>query len=166
MENLNLVSTTNVCFDFYLYQNSSTQGSLSDATFRRDTSTPQDNSNRLSCIRRFLYDKGLARFDSNIILASLRPATNKQYHCCWQKWILWCSKWKTNPFSASEEIVVKFLISLMSNKVSYSVVNTHKSMLINTLPYFGVLKVKEPLLLPKLMKGYFNFNSSRPKVRT
>lgn len=54
----------------------------------------------------------------------------------------------------------------MSNKVSYSVVNTHKSMLINTLPYFGVLWVKEPLLLPKLMKGYFNLNPSRPKVRT
>lgn len=39
-------------------------------------------------------------------------------------------------------------------------------MLINTLPYFGVLWVKEPLLLPKLMKGYFNLNPSRPKVRT
>lgn len=79
---------------------------------------------------------------------------------------LWCSKWKTNPCSASEEKVVKFLISLMSNKVSYSVVNTHKSMLINTLPYIGVLWVKEPLLLQKLMKGYFNLNPSRPKVRT
>lgn len=42
----------------------------------------------------------------------------------------------------------------MSNKVLYSVLITHKSMLINTLPYFGVLWVKEPLLLPKLMKGY------------
>lgn len=39
-------------------------------------------------------------------------------------------------------------------------------MLINTLPSFGVLWVKEPLLLPKLMKGYLNLNPSQPKVRT
>lgn len=54
----------------------------------------------------------------------------------------------------------------MSDKVSYSVVNTHKSMLIKTLPYFGVLCDKESLLLPKLMNGYFNLNPSRLKVRT
>lgn len=54
----------------------------------------------------------------------------------------------------------------MSNKVSYSVVNTDNSMLFNTLPYVGVLLVKEPLLLPKLMKGYFDLNPSRPKVKT
>lgn len=30
----------------------------------------------------------------------------------------------------------------------------------------GVLWFKEPLLLPKLIKGYFNLNPSRPTVRT
>lgn len=53
----------------------------------------------------------------------------------------------------------------MSNKVLYFVVNIYKLMLINILLYFGVLWVKELLLFLKLMKGYFNLNLSRLKVR-
>lgn len=167
MEYSNLVSTTNVCVDFYSYQNFSTQRYLSDATLMRGTSTPQDNSNRLSCIRRSLYVKDWQ--DSKVtsfLLPYVRPQTNNTNVAGKNGYFNWCSKWKTNPFSASGEIVVQILISLMSNKVSYSVVNTHKSILINTLPQFGVLWVKEPLLLSKLMKGYFNLNPSRPTVRT
>jgi hypothetical protein len=55
---------------------------------------------------------------------------------------------------------------MMRNKVSYSVLNTHKSMLINTLPYFDVSWINGPNLIPKLMRGYFNLNPTRPKVRT
>lgn len=80
--------------------------------------------------------------------------------------IFFNSKWKANPFSPSKEVVVKYLVYLISNKVSYSVVKSHKSTLINASPYFGVLWIKGPLLLLKLMKGYFNLNPTLPKVRT
>lgn len=51
----------------------------------------------------------------------------------------------------------------MRQKLSYSVVNTHKSMLFQTLPFFGVKWVSFSILIPKLMKGYFNIRPTRPK---
>lgn len=156
MEYSNLVSTTNVCVDFYSYQNFSTQRYLSDATLMRGTSTPQDNSNRLSCIRRSLYVKDWQ--DSKVtsfLLPYVRPQTNNTNVAGKNGYFNWCSKWKTNPFSASGEIVVQILISLMSNKVSYSVVNTHKSILINTLPLVWCFMGKRTIITSKVNERIF-----------
>ena len=120
----------------------------------------------MHCVLRSFQNKGLARFDSDIIIASLRSATTKEYQCCWKRYVFWCFKWNVDPYSPSETDVVKFLTSMMRNKVSYSVLNTHKSMLINTLPYFDVTWINGSNLIPKLMRGYFNLNPTRPKVRT
>lgn len=50
-------------------------------------------------------------------------------------------------------------------KLSYYVINTDRSMPFNTLPFSALIGERILyLLLPKLMKGYFNLNHQRPKV--
>jgi len=46
----------------------------------------------------------------------------------------------------------------------YSVVNTHKTMLFQTLPFFGVLWIKDSVLVSKLLKGYFNIKPVKPRM--
>lgn len=50
-------------------------------------------------------------------------------------------------------------------KLSYYVINTDRSMPFNTLPFSALIGERILyLLLPKLMKGYFNLNHQRLKV--
>lgn len=63
----------------------------------------------------------------------------------------------------SEIQVVTFLTSLMKEKLSYSVVNCHKAMLFQTLPFFGITWVDNSFLIPKLMKGFFNSRPVKPR---
>ena len=52
----------------------------------------------------------------------------------------------------------------MRQELSYSVINTHKAMLFQTLPFFGVKWTANSVLIPKLLKGYFNCKPVRPKI--
>jgi hypothetical protein len=45
-------------------------------------------------------------------------------------------------------------------------VNTHKAMLLQTLPFFGVLWIKKSVLISKLLKGYFNIKPVKPRIMT
>jgi hypothetical protein len=54
----------------------------------------------------------------------------------------------------------------MRKYLSYSVVNTHQAMLFQTLPFFGVLWIKESVLISKLLKGYFNIKPVKPRIMT
>jgi hypothetical protein len=54
----------------------------------------------------------------------------------------------------------------MRKYLSYSVVNTHQAILFQTLPFFGVLWIKESVLISKLLKGYFNIKPVKPRIMT
>lgn len=51
----------------------------------------------------------------------------------------------------------------MRKNCSYSVINTHKSMLFQTLPFFGVEWTSNSVLISKLLKGYYNIKPIKPK---
>ena len=60
---------------------------------------------------------------------------------------------------------MNYLSYLIRLKVSYSVINTHKSMLIQTLKFFDVKWVSNPVFIPRLMKGFYNMNPPIPKCK-
>jgi hypothetical protein len=60
------------------------------------------------------------------------------------------------PFTASVIDDVEYLLHLVNINSSYSVINTHKSMLMQTLPFFGASWCNNPTLIPRFMKGFFN----------
>ena len=68
-----------------------------------------------------------------------------------------------NPFQTTEITVIQFLNYLFQGGKSYSVLNSHKAMLLQTLPFFVNLWCKDCPLIRRFMKGvYFK---RRPKPR-
>ena len=55
---------------------------------------------------------------------------------------------------------------LIRLNVSYSVLNTHRSMLMQTVPYFGVASCNKSNLISRVMKGYFNIKPVQYKPKT
>lgn len=70
-----------------------------------------------------------------------------------------------NPFQTSETIVVSYLDFLRGSNKSYSVLNTHKSMLLQTLPFFGNTWCQNTFLISKFLKGIFNLNPPLPRYQ-
>jgi hypothetical protein len=52
-------------------------------------------------------------------------------------------------------LAIEYLMYLIRLNVSYSVLNTHRSMLMQTVPYFGVASCNKSNLISRVMKGYF-----------
>jgi hypothetical protein len=94
-------------------------------------------------------------------LSSWRSTTNKQYQFAWRKFVFWCRQRKINPFQSSEKDVIEYINFLKNQNLSYSVINTSRSMLTQTLPFFGINL--SGWILKRMLKGCFNFKP--PKVR-
>jgi len=61
--------------------------------------------------------------------------------------------------------VVCYLDYLFLHKKSYSVLNTHKSMLLQTLPFFGNTWCSQTFLIQKFMKGCFHSKPPVPRYK-
>lgn len=73
--------------------------------------------------------------------------------------MFWCGEQKVNPVGPTVEDLLKYLYNVSVYK-SYSVVNTHKSAILQTVQFFDK-KWKHSnttLLISKFMKGIFNRN--------
>lgn len=57
------------------------------------------------------------------------------------------------------------MYDLHKDKKSYSVLNTHKAMLLQTLPFFGNTWCSNVFLITKFMKGIFNICPALPRYR-
>jgi hypothetical protein len=69
----------------------------------------------LSSIRRNYESEGISRNATNIILASWRRSTQKQYATYISKWILFCDKRKINSVCPTLNQVLEFLNSLFES---------------------------------------------------
>ncbi|XP_055958535.1 uncharacterized protein LOC130013670 [Patella vulgata] len=98
-----------------------------------------------------------------VIINSWRTGTNKQYDLAWQKWVIWCKSRGYNPKHTSEVDMLAYLDLLIENGKSYSVINTHKSMLIQTLKLFNNSWCENPRFIARFMKGVFNKCPPKPK---
>ena len=141
-----MVLNINFSVDFSPSETASSQRFTDSATYRRDAPTLQENVlNRVCCIWKSLITKLISKSNAFIITSSWRKPTtfcNKQYLLCWRKWILCWNQWKVNSFRPSEVDVLSVLSSHMRKQLSYSVVNTHKAMFFQTLPFLEFFGLK------------------------
>jgi hypothetical protein len=84
----------------------------------------------------------------------------------WSRWYFWRLQKSKNPFHASEFDLMDYLCFLFRNKKSYSVLNLHKSMLLQTLPFFGNSWCTKTFLISRFMKGIFNVNPPRVRYKS
>jgi hypothetical protein len=158
-----MVFIINLSYNFFTCQAASSQGLNSDANDRGDKSITENRFYRCCFIRQSLINRGCSEDISNIT-SSWRKGTNKQYD--WRKWVLWCGGQHANPFYPSEHLAIAYLMYLIRLNMSYFVLNTHKSMLMQTLPYFGVTWCNKSNLISRVMKGYVNIKpvQYKPKI--
>ena len=68
-----------------------------------------------------------------------------------------------NPFLTTETLVLQFLFFLYKSGKSYSVVNTHKAMLLQTLPFLGNSWCSNAALINRFMKGLHSEIPPKPR---
>jgi hypothetical protein len=101
----------------------------------------------------------------SIILQSWKAGTRKQYSLAWGKWCVWCERYSKNPIKPTEIEVMSYLYSLHLCGKSDSVLNTHKSTLLQTLNIIGIKWCRSPRLISRFMRGIFNVKPSVPRYK-
>ena len=117
----------------------------------------------LSLVRESLCQKGLREQTLQIIMASWRDSTQKQYAGYLQKWQRFCSGRKVDIFSPPVEEVLHFLTELFEANCGYSALNTARSALSTFIVLPGNISVGNHPLVTRFMKGVFQSRPTFPK---
>ena len=145
---------------------SSSQGGEPVAVTRHSESSSavqQDSVNGLLSIRQALEDRNMSKRATNIVMASWRSGTKKQYTTQVKKWFSYCDKRKINHFQTNLNSVLDFLSELYENGSSYSAINTAGS----SLSAIGIIidgfAIGSHPLMIRFMKGVYNLRPAKSR---
>ena len=112
-----------------------------DSPFAKKAESPD-----MPLIRKKLNNKNLSTVAKDIIMASWRSGTGKQYHSYLGRWEKFCAQKVIPEEDASIEHGIDFLASLYEEGLGYSAINTARSALSSVLTLPGnVTFGKHPL---------------------
>ena len=99
----------------------------------------------------------------NIIWASWRPSTRKQYACYLTKWQAFCTDWSCDPFRPFVNLVLQFLTSLYEAGLGYSTINTARSALSTVVFMPDNCTIGSHPLIIRFIKGIFELRTPKPR---
>ncbi|KXJ09019.1 Transposon Tf2-6 polyprotein [Exaiptasia diaphana] len=99
----------------------------------------------------------------DIIMASWRNGTQKQYKTYIQKWINFCSERQTDCYSPQINEALEFLAMLYATGLSYSTLNTARSALSSILQVKDCVNFGSHPLTVRFMKGVFEKRTPQPR---
>ena len=119
----------------------------------------------LQTIYKPLQERGLRQDTINIISASWRTSTKKQYSSYIKRWINFCQEKGTNHLVADVNCVLEFLGDLFNKEqLSYSAINTARSALSSFLVLTdATFTVGNHPLISRLLKGSFHLRPPKPR---
>ena len=103
-----------------------------------------------------LKARGIPEQAQQVILASWRQSTRKQYVSYIRRWIHFCDRESTDPLQTHVNIILKFLSELYHCGTGYSGINTAKCAIANYATLVGGQPIEGNQVLSKFMKGIFN----------
>ena len=109
-------------------------------------------------IRRSYKAKGISESACNLLMASWRPGTQKQYQVYIQKWSNFCAQRKINHNQPIVEQDLEFFTRLYAQGLSYSAINTARSALSSYIILDDGTSLGERRLGSRLLKGIFRPN--------
>ena len=143
-----------------LYSSKSTESFYT----RKGESTPsveKVNNDGLSTVRQTLQKRKVSTRSANIIMASWRSGTQKQYNMYIRKWFQFSCQRKISSFQVSINDILDFLAELFENGLKYSAINSARSALSAVgLVFDGFTAGAHPLVI-RFFKGVYNL---RPPV--
>ena len=116
-------------------------------------------------VRKTLNTKNLSSSAKEIIMASWRPGTGKQYHSYLERWEKFCAQKAIVVEDASVENGIDFLASLYEDGLGYSAINTARSALSSVLTSPGNVTFGNHPLVSRFLKGVFELKPSLPRYR-
>ena len=129
-----------------------------------DTSPVQEAvANDMPLIREHLTHQHLSPAAQDIILASWRTGTTKQYRSYLTRWQNFCHNHKLSPYNPGTAKAIDFLTELFNSGIGHSAINTARSALSTIiLPKDGIPFGKDPLVC-RFLKGVFEIRPCLPK---
>ena len=110
---------------------------------------------RMSLIRERLNKYALSPTAKEVLMASWRDGTSKQYHTYLNKWNQYCRDKNIDVFEPGVTNGIEFLVSLYKSGLGYSAINTARSAL--------SLELGEHPLVVRCMRGIFELKPALPK---
>ncbi|CAH3028501.1 unnamed protein product, partial [Porites evermanni] len=117
----------------------------------------------LSLIRESLGKYNLSSSAKDVLMASWREGTSKQYHTYLKRWRQYCDDKDIDLFQPGVHNGVEFLVSLYKAGLGYSAVNTARSALSSPLILENNEEFGDHPLVVRGMKGIFELKPSLPK---
>ena len=110
-------------------------------------------------VRKTLNNKNLSSAAKEIIMASWRPGTGKQYHSYLARWEKFWAQKAILAEDASVENGIDFLASLYKDGLGYSAINTARLALSSVLTRAGNITLSNHLLVTRFLKGVFRIKT-------
>ena len=81
----------------------------------------------MASIRQSLSSKKISKRAIDLISNAQRTGSQSNYESVWRKWVGWCHRKQTDPFSNHLREVLDFLAEIFELGFEYSTINTHRS---------------------------------------
>ena len=117
-------------------------------------------------IKTHLNNKEISTTAKDIIIASWRASTAKQYQIHLSRWEMSCKSRNIKEFNASIENGIDFLASLYEKDLGYSAINTARSALSSVLDLPGGNTFGTHPVVTRFLKGVFELKPSLPRYTT
>lgn len=119
-------------------------------------------SDGLPGVREQYEKRGISKNTTEILLASWRDGTKKQYQVYIKKWLFFCCQRQTNQIQCSLVDVLDFMTMLFHKGLSYSALNSARSALSALgLCFDNTLVGRHPTII-RFMRGVYNL---RPTIQ-
>ena len=133
----------------------------------RNTKTTQSNHNEVGgipFIGECLVSAGLSRDTADIIVQSWRLSTRKQYGSYFKRWVQFCHQQQIDKINPSLGEILTYLTRLHNEGLSYSAINTAKSMLSSMFEIIHKSDIGGNILIKRFMKGIYHLKPVVPKT--
>ena len=128
--------------------------------------TPYHGTHSLDGVPSFresLRVRGIQKESADIIMASWKPGTEKQYQSHLKRWASFCGGRDINPFNPNVNDIINFLTVSFNRGVGYSSINTSRGALSSLgVMVDGASAGSHPLVI-RFLKGVFNLRPPKPR---
>ena len=121
-------------------------------------------SNGMESIDRNFQTKGFSEQARNLLSASWRKGTQKDYGCKFDKFSGWCRSREIDPHSPTLNQIADFLSDLFEEGLQYRTIAGYRSMLSAILPTYDKFPVGKHPDIIRLLKGVFNSRPPKTKL--
>lgn len=123
----------------------------------------QHTSDGVPSVREHLRARGVSEDGANIILASWKPGTEKQYRPHLKRWAQFCVRGNVSACNPTVADIINFLSETFNRNVGYETLNTARSALSSLgIVVDGCRAGNHPLVI-RFMRGVFNLRPPIPR---